>query len=103
MVCWLCKKDASLVGHHKCMKQWVNGYELSVSVGLSVSVDGKFRAEVALWDRDEKTLDEKWIPPIKEWSTRSITGMADIIISATKFAMEENKGNCKVFYTWIGE
>jgi hypothetical protein len=79
------------MAQHFCLKQWVNGYELSVSIDDNLC--HKFRAEVALFSTETDM--------VKEWGSRYPISMAEDILEATKLAESMNKGNYPEFETCI--
>ena len=80
---------------HFCFKQWVNGYELSVSVDDNLC--DKFRAEVVLF-KEELSLGT-----VGMWHCTSPIGMAEIIEAAYKTAKSLPKGNFSEFESYIKE
>ena len=74
------------MGRHICLKQWLNGNEISVSIDDN-SCD-RFRAEVVVFYSDSDNIEER----IDIGGSRCPTHMAELIKEAEKYALK-NKGN----------
>ena len=82
---------------HFCLKEYVNGYELSVSIDDNLC--DKFRAEIILFGDPRQDIDMHSI--IREWGCRSVERMAECIIEAEAYAMTLPPGKFGEFNSYI--
>ncbi len=76
------------MGRHICLKEWINGNEISVS--MDDNLCNKFRAEVIVFHNDDNIRNRTEIG-----FSNSPTHMAKLIVEAKKMCKgkERNKGN----------
>ena len=81
------------MGRHICLKEWINGNEISVS--MDDNLCNKFRAEVFVFHNDDNIRNRTEIG-----FSNSPTHMAKLIVEAKKCA-KEKKGTKEIFQTRI--
>lgn len=86
---------------HFCLKEWVNGYELSVSIDDNGC--NKFRGEIALFSYPAMVIDDISRSLIKEWGCRSVEYMAELILEARDYAQKLPEGKYGIFDTYVSE
>lgn len=77
---------------HFCLKQWVNGNEISVSI--DDNLNDTFRGEVAVFSSDDIT------EMVEIGNSRGLSGLARDILEAIQHA-ENHKGKLPEFETKI--
>lgn len=86
---------------HFVLKEWINGYELSVSIDDNGC--NKFRGEVALFRDPRQELDNIMDSLVKEWGCRNIERMAELILEARDYAQKLPEGKYGIFDTYVSE
>jgi hypothetical protein len=81
-----------------CMKQWINGYELSVH--LDDNLCERFRSNIILFKKKEHDFDRLMSCIEKEWDSRNLIAMAQDILEAKQFAESLPKGNVIFFESY---